>query len=89
MLLVELGAGLPKAAQAHVMLARQSFCTFHGLLRWIRCAVSDPSKNIHLAFNYLSTDVSGQQLLFHLSMLAPELVSKIAVMANIQHGLCN
>ena len=87
MLLADLGAGLPKAAQANLILARKSFCTFHGLVRWIRRAVSDPSKNIHLAFNQLTTDVSGQQLLLHLSMLAPELVCKIAVMARLQYDV--
>lgn len=87
MFLADLGVELPKNDKEKLIRARKTLCTFHGLVRWIRRAVSDPSKNIHLAFNQLSTDVSGQQLLLRLSMLAPELVSKIAVMARLQHDV--
>lgn len=87
MFLADLGVELPKNDKEKLIRARKTFCTFHGLVRWIRRAVSDPSKNIHLAFNQLSTDVPGQQLLLRLSMLAPELVSKVAVMARLQHDV--
>ena len=42
MFLADIGFPLPCQHKALIM-ARQTFCTFHGLLRWCRHAVSDPS----------------------------------------------
>ena len=41
------GAPLPAVQHHLLMQARRTFCTFHGLLRWCRRAVSDPSLGIH------------------------------------------
>ena len=68
-------------------LARRTLCTFQGLLRWCRRAVSDPSKGIHRAFDSLSANASGQSLLVRLSMLPQELIDRIAVAAELQHDL--
>ena len=87
MLLADIGAAIPDHSRPRLTAARRCFCTFHGLVRWIRCAASDPSRGAHKAFDHLCTDTSGQRLLHSLSMLAPELLSKIAVMAGLQHDL--
>ncbi|KAK9864240.1 hypothetical protein WJX84_002923 [Apatococcus fuscideae] len=50
-------------------------------------AISDPSRGAHRAYDYLSTNTSGQELLALLSGLPPELISKIAVAAEIQHDI--
>ena len=71
----------------HLDLARKTLCTFYGLLRWCRRAVSDPSKGMHRAFNELATSTSGQTLLVRLSLLPSELIDRIAVAAELQHDL--
>ncbi len=87
MFLGDIGALLPNGLRARLQAARQTFCAFHGLLRWCRSAVSDPSRGAHRAFDYLSDDSSGQELLVLLSRLPLELVSKIAVAADLQHDV--
>ncbi len=67
--------------------ARQAHCTFHGLVRWSKHAVSDPSRGAHEAFNFLASDCSGQLLLTRLSLLPSELIDKIAVAAELQHDI--
>ncbi len=71
--------------QQQVTEARRACCLFHGLVRWCKRAVSDPSSNAHLAFDSAAEDRSGQLLLAQLSQLPPELVGKIAVAAELQH----
>lgn len=87
MLLADIGAAIPEHSRRHLITARRCFCTFHGLVRWIRHAASDPSRGAHRALDHLCTNTSGQRLLYSLSLLAPELLSKIAVMAELQHDL--
>ena len=83
----DIGAPLPADQQARLLVARRAFCTFHGLLRWCRSAVSDPSRGAHCAFDYLSNESAGQELLVLLSKLPSELVTKIAVAARLQHDI--
>ncbi len=71
-----------------VRQARRACRMFHGLVRWCRRAVSDPSRKAHLAFDSLAKDRSGQMLLLQLSQLPPDLVTKIAVAAELQYD-CN
>ena len=73
--------------RAQLNQARKAYCTFHGLLRWCRRAVSDPSKGAHLAFDSPPGDISGQILLVRLSLLPSELIRKIAVAAELQHDI--
>ncbi len=68
-----------------VRQARRACCMFHGLVRWCRRAVSDPSRKAHLAFDSLVKDRSGQMLLLQLSQLPPELINKIGVAAELQY----
>ncbi|KAK9866851.1 hypothetical protein WJX84_008724 [Apatococcus fuscideae] len=87
MFLGDIGVQLPDWHREKLQTARRSFCAFLGLLRWCRSAVSDPSRGAHRAFDYLCQESSGQELLVLLSRLPPELVSKIAVAANLQHDI--
>ena len=87
MFLLDIGVPLPLATKRAVVLARKAQCTFHGLIRWCRKAVSDPSRAAHRAFDRLAEDGSGQMLLLRLSLLPAELINKIAVAAQIQHDI--
>ncbi|KAK9840324.1 hypothetical protein WJX74_007627 [Apatococcus lobatus] len=87
LLLGDIGAALTPEQQVQLLSARRTFCTFHGLLRWCRHAVWDPSKGMHRAFDILSTNASGQNLLVRLSMLPPEILSRIALIAGLQHTI--
>ena len=82
----DMGMQLPAALQKKVDQARRAHCTFHGLVRWCRRAISDPRRGAHQAFDYLAPDGSGQLLLTRLCLLPPELVSKIAIAAELQHN---
>ena len=75
MLLGELGAALPVRAEQLLIKARKRSCTFHGLLRWIRRAVSDLSRGAQSAFDHLAVDYSGQYLLVSLAVLPQRLPS--------------
>ena len=81
-----------------LIMARQTFCTFHGLLRWCCRAVSDPSRCAARAFDLLAPDCSSQELLVRLSRLPSDLIavawqslqshgSRIAVAAELQHDI--
>ena len=85
MSLVDIGVQLPAKQRQLVDQARRTHCTFHGLVRWYRRAISDPSRGAHQAFDSLASDRSGQMLLYRLGLLPPELISKIAVAAGFQH----
>ncbi len=87
MFLCDIGAHMSDATRQRVMQIRRACCLFHGLVRWCRRAVSDPSRNAHLAFDSLAKDRSGQLLLTRLSRLPPDLISKIAVAAELQHDI--
>ncbi len=87
MFLCDIGAHLSDAKRQHVLQTRRACCLFLGLVRWCRRAVSDPSRRAHLAFDSLAKDRSGQLLLTRLSRLPPELISKIAVAAELQHDI--
>ncbi|KAK9832870.1 hypothetical protein WJX74_000232 [Apatococcus lobatus] len=87
MFLGDIGARLDAPSQQKLMQARKTLCTFRGLVRWCRDAVSNPSKGIHRAFDPLATDAKGEHLLVRLSMLPQELVDRIAVAAALQHDL--
>ena len=87
MFLGDIGAPLLRSEMSRLLVARKTFCMFHGLLRWCRRAVSDPSRGIHWAFDEQLPSVTGQHLLVHLSMLPPEVTTRIAVAADLQHDL--
>ncbi len=87
MYLLDIGMQLSDVQRQHVNEARRTCCLFHGLVRWFRRAVSDPSRKAHLAFDSKAKDRSGQMLLLRLSQLPPELISKIAVAAELQHDI--
>lgn len=87
MFLADMGAPLPAAWAEKVLLARRTFCTFHGLLRWCRHAVCDPSQGLDQAFSRTPANNFGEQLLIRLSFLPQELLSKIASMADLQHNI--
>ncbi len=87
MFLADNGANLSEKQKHLVAAARKAHCTFHGLVRWCRRAVSDPSRGAHRAFDSMATDTSGQVLLSRLSMLPSDLLHKIAVAAELQHDI--
>ena len=87
MFIADIGAPLPDTALPKLMYARRRYCTFHGLLRWCRRAVSDPSMGMDRAFSCMTIDSCGEQLLIRLSLLPQELVNKIAAMAGLQHDI--
>ncbi len=87
MFLMDIGMRLNAEQMQQVHQARRACCTFHGLIRWFRRAVSDPSRKAHLAFDGMAKDRSGQLLLLRLSQLPPELIGKIAVAAELQHDI--
>ena len=87
MFLADIGMQLPPSGQDPVKQARKACCTFQGLIRWCRRAISDPSKGGHRAFDCRAEDSSGQLLLTRLCQLPPELVSKITVAAELQHDI--
>ncbi|KAK9830714.1 hypothetical protein WJX74_003977 [Apatococcus lobatus] len=67
--------------------ARRRYCTFHGLLRWFRRAVSNPTCGAHLAFDSFAPSNAGQDLLVRLCQLPPELITRIAVAADMQQDI--
>ena len=83
----DVGIQLSAEGQRLVMQARRSCCTFHGLIRWCRRAISDPSRGSHRAFDFRTEDSSGQLLLTRMCLLPPELIIKIAVAAELQHDI--
>ena len=87
MFLADIGVQLSKPTETAVTRARRAHCAFHGLVRWWRRALSDPSREAHLAFDSLAEDRSGQMLLTRLSLLSPELTHKIALAAELQHDI--
>ncbi len=87
MFLMDIGMPLNEEQRQHVNQARRACCLFHGVIRWFRRALSDPSRKAHLAFDSMAKDRSGQLLLLRLSQLPPELISKIAVAAELQHDI--
>lgn len=87
MLVADMGWPLRGSGWEKLRMARKTFCTFHGLLRWCRRAVSDPSRGVSVAFNYLGPNASGQGLLVRMSRLPQELIDVIAVKAGLHHGV--
>ncbi len=87
MFLADIGMQIPPETRQQVTDARRAHCTFHGLLRWCQRAISDPSRGCHRAFDYMAADGTGQLLLTRLCLLPPELISKIAVAAQLQHDI--
>ncbi len=83
----DIGVHLWYEDTASLETARRTFCTFHGLLRWCLRAVADPSRNAARAFDYLAPNSDGQVLLTRLALLPSELITKIALMARLQHDL--
>ena len=78
---------MPSEQVKRLMQIRKACCTFYGLLRWCRRAVSDPSRGINRAIIALSTNATGQNLLVRLSMLPVEVLDKIALAAGLRHTL--
>lgn len=87
MLVADIGWPLRGQDLVRLRMARNSFCTFHGLLRWCKHAVSDPSRGACAAFDYLGANPSGQGLLVRMSRLPHELIDLIAVKADLQHSV--
>ncbi len=87
MFLADIGAELPEREEKLVMQARKAYCTFHGLARWCRQAISDPSRGAHRAYASMAKDRSGEVLLWQLSRLPNELLNKIAIAAELQHDI--
>lgn len=85
MLLADIGWTLGHRAQADLLMAKRSFCTFHGLVHWHRHAAADSPRGLQHAFR--SGGHSGQHLLARISSLPPELVDLIAIKAELHHGL--
>ncbi len=79
--------GMELFSEDEVTQGRKAHCTFHGLVRWCRRAVSDPSRGALRAFDSLAEDMSGQVLLSRLCLLPQELLGKIAVAADLQHDI--
>ena len=44
MFLLNIGVQIPEEMKQEVVQAMRAHCTFHGLIRWCRKAVSDPSR---------------------------------------------
>ena len=87
MLLGDMGIPLHEMQQEELVFARKKFATFHGLLRWCRKGVSNPSRGCNIAYDLQSTSASSQHLLMRLSLLPPELIDRICFMAELQHDL--
>ncbi len=90
MFLGDIGYGLPPFMHDALVQARQALCTFHGLVRWCSRPGSDPrqhSVHRHGRVSLYSRRTSGEDLLAGLARLPPELVTKIAVAAQLQHDL--
>ncbi|KAK9830758.1 hypothetical protein WJX74_005909 [Apatococcus lobatus] len=85
MFLGDIGYPMSMYSRPKLVQARKTFCTFYGLLRWCSSAVA--GKGAHAAFDCLATDHTCQNLLVHLSLLPQELITRIAVAAELQHGL--
>lgn len=87
MFLGDIGFPLCKELTWRLVIAQRTYCTFHGLVRWSRTAVADPSKGIHCAFNPSPSKADGEHLLIRLSMLPEDLLHNIARLAGLQHDL--
>lgn len=83
----DISTPLSTKQQQQMVQIRKACCTFYGLLRWCRRAVSDPSKGINRAFIPLSTKASGQNLLVRLCMLPAGVLDMIALAAGLRHTL--
>ena len=79
-------APLGPALQAQLKRARATFCTFHGLIRWSREHHSASSRvSLQDPWPFCSQSSSGQRLLVNLARLPHDIVSKIAVAADLQY----
>ncbi len=87
MFLADIGTVLSPQARERVRQARKAYCTFHGLIRWCRHAVSDPSSRSHQAFDSSAEDRSGQMLLTRLCLLPEDLIKKISIAAELNHDI--
>ncbi len=90
MFLGDIGYGLSPFMRETLVQARRAFCTFHGLVRWCSRPGSDPrqhSVHRHGRVSLYSRRASGEDLLVGLARLPPELITKIAVAAQLQHDL--
>ncbi len=89
-LMGDIGYGLSPFMQNVLVQARRALCTFHGLVRWCSRPGSNPrqhSVHRHGRVSLYSRRASGEDLLVGLARLPPELVTKIAVAAQLQHDL--
>ncbi len=90
MFLGDIGYGLSPFMHDALVQARRALCTFHGLVRWCSRPGSNPrqySVHCHSRGSLYSSRASGEDLLEGLARLPPELVTKIAVAAHLQHDL--
>ena len=87
MVLGDMGVPLPEAATQRLLLARRTFCTFHGLLRWACSALASLRGGHGHANDCSAPGMTGKHLLIRLSMLPQELINKIARLAGLQQIL--
>ena len=87
MYLADVGVPLKKKQMQQVKKARRAYCTIHGLVRWCRRAICQPSRGSWQGFDRMAANCSGQLLLTRLCMLPPELVSKITLAARLQRNM--
>ncbi len=90
MFLGDIGYGLSPFMHNALLQARRALCTFHGLVRWCSRPGSDPrqhSVHRHGRVSLYSRRNSGEDLLAGLARLPTELVTKIAIAAQLQHDL--
>lgn len=79
---------LPPYLTQRLRLAREVLCTFHGLILWRRnwqgdaCSVSDAAES---RSPFCNQGCHDQQLLTLLARLPNEIITKIAVAADLQH----
>ena len=84
MYMSDIGCTLCPDRQETLQLARQTFCTFHGLLRWCSRLRAD-QQGIPDCLGCPLSESSGQGLLRHLSELPQDLLMRIAIEAKLQH----
>ena len=87
MFLGDIKLPLPDVLEKRLSLARDAFCTFHGLLRWAASTISETNSNSDNSSMLSPAGGPGNDLLSRLSMLPNDAINKIAVKAKLQHDL--
>lgn len=88
MLWGDYGLPLPAYLPQQLQLARATFCTFHGLIRWRRTWLGNAGRVSNAAKSrsaFCSQGCHGEQLLTLLARLPNDIITMIAVTADLQH----